>query len=418
MNAIQRRTRLLVGAMLTFVALLAGACGGGGGGGGGEGAEVAAEEVSGTVKLRGWGSPIEKGLLQQVLDDFAKKYPKIEVDYQVVEGDFTAAMLASFSARKPPDVFYVDSSVAPDWIDQQLLEPLDGYIEKNDFDTSPFFPALIDAFKGPDGQTYGIPKDWSPLGTMTNDAMLAKANVEAPTTWDELRDVAAKVQVPGGKAICLEDDWARVMAFVYQNGGSFLNEDKTEVTVNSPEVKEALEFYVGLVRDGLADVPEKLGATWCGEALGKEKTAITFEGNWLVPTMEETFPDVKYSITPLVQGEEEANMAYTVSYSIAADSQNKDAAWVLLSHLVGQEGMKTWTSKGLALPSREDVEPVAGREPFIEDADVARAWQLAPKFTSVYDVANNELGLVIAGEKSVDEMLQRVEEAAEKALVK
>jgi multiple sugar transport system substrate-binding protein len=417
-NAIQRRTCLLVGAVLASVALVAGACGGGGGGGGGEGAEVKAEEISGTVKLRGWGSPIEKGLLQQVLDDFAQKYPNIKVDYQVVEGDFTAAMLASFSARKPPDVFYVDSSVAPDWIDQQLLEPLDGYIEKNNFDTSPFFPALLDAFKGPDDQIYGMPKDWSPLGTMTNDAMLSKAGVEPPTTWDELRDVAAKVKVPGGKAICLEDDWARLMAFVYQNGGSFLSEDKTEVTVNSPEVKAAAEFYVALVRDGLADVPEKLGATWCGEALGKQKTAITFEGNWLVPTMEETFPDVKYSITPLVQGEQDANMAYTVAYSMAADSENKEAAWVLLSHLVGQEGMKTWTSKGLALPSREDVEPVEGREPFIEDADVAHAWQLAPKFTSVYDVANNELGLVLAGEKTVDEMLQKVEEAAQKALAK
>ena len=159
MNAIERRARLVAGAVLVSVALLAGACGGGGGGGGGEGAEVKAEEISGTVKLRGWGSPIEKGLLQQVLDDFAKKYPKINVDYQVVEGDFTAAMLASFSARKPPDVFYVDSAVAPDWIDQKLLEPLDGYIEKNDFDTSPFYPSLLDAFKGPDGQIYGIPKD-------------------------------------------------------------------------------------------------------------------------------------------------------------------------------------------------------------------------------------------------------------------
>jgi multiple sugar transport system substrate-binding protein len=416
------RARLFFGTALASLALLAGAaaCGGDEEGeeAGGEAGKVDPAQISGTVSLRGWGNPVEKGLLEQVLDDFRAKYPDIKVNYQVVEGDFTAAMLASFSARKPPDVFYVDSSVAPDWIDQQLLEPLDGYVEANDFSTDPFYDPLIEAFRGPDGNLYGLPKDWSPLGTLTNDAMLEQAGVEPPTNWEELREAAQKLQVPGGKPICLSADWARLMAFVYQNGGSFLNEDKTEVTVNSPEVKEAAEFYVGLVKDGLAALPAQLGSTWCGEALGKEKAAIIFEGNWAIPFFEETYPDVQYGIHPFIRGDEEANMGYTVAYAIAADSKNKDAAWVLLSHLVGQEGMKTWTSKGLALPAREDVEPVSGREPFLEDADVAHGWQLAPKFTTVYDTANNELEAVMEGKQTIDGMLAKTESAAEEALAK
>jgi multiple sugar transport system substrate-binding protein len=407
------KIRIIFGSVLAALALLAAGCGGGDEE---PAAPVEAEEVSGTVRLRGWGNPVEKGLLEQVLDDFRQKYPNIKVDYQVVEGDFTAAMVASFSARKPPDVFYVDSPVAPDWIDQQLLEPLDDYIQENNFNTDPFFDPLVDAFRGEDGALYGLPKDWSPLATITNETMLRQAGVEPPTTWDELREVAQQIDVPGGRAICLEDDWARLMAFVYQNGGSFLNEDRTEVTVNSPEVKEAAEFYVGLVEDGLANTPEKLGATWCGEALGKKKAAIAFEGNWAIPFFTETYPDFKYGIHPLVQGEEEANMAYTVAYSMAADSQNKEAAWVLLSHLVGQEGMQTWVSKGYALPSREDVDPVKGREPFIEDAEIAHPWQLAPKFQTVYDTGNNELGSAMAGRRSVDQVLQRVEEVANESL--
>ena len=409
------KVRVAFGAVLVALALLAVNCGGDEGE---EATKVSAGEVSGTVKLRGWGNPVEKSLLQQVLADFQQKYPNIKVDYQTIEGDYPAAMTAAFSARKPPDVFYVDSSFAPDWIDQQLLEPLDGYIEANDFQTGPFFDPLVEAFRGEDGQLYGLPKDWSPLGTITNETMLKDAGVKAPTTWEELRQAAQKLKVPGGRAICLEDDWARVMAFVYQNGGSFLNEDRTEVTVNSPEVRAAVEFYVGLVNDGLANTPEKLGAGWCGEALGKNKAAIAFEGNWAVPFFQETYPNLKYGIHPLVQGEEEANMAYTVSYSMAADSKNKEAAWILLSHLVGQDGMQTWVSKGLALPSREDVKPVKGREPFIEDADVAHAWQLAPKFTTVYDTANNELSSVLAGKRTIDQMLQKIEQVANQALEK
>jgi multiple sugar transport system substrate-binding protein len=132
--------------------------------------------------------------------------------------------------------------------------------------------------------------------------------------------------------------------------------------------------------------------------------------------MESTFPDVAYTISPLVRGEEDGNLAFTVSYSIGADSKNKEAAWVLLSYLTGPEGMATWTSLGLALPSREDVEPAEGREPFIEAADASRAWQFAPGFANVITVAGNELTAVFEGNQSVDEMLQKIEEEANDAL--
>ena len=33
-----------------------------------------------------------------------------------------------------------------------------------------------------------------------------------------------------------------------------------------------------------AKTPEQLGVGWCGEALGKEKAAIIFEGNWVYCT--------------------------------------------------------------------------------------------------------------------------------------
>jgi multiple sugar transport system substrate-binding protein len=91
---------------------------------------------------------------------------------------------------------------------------------------------------------------------------------------------------------------------------------------------------------------------------------------------------------------------------------------VLLSYLTGPDGMKTWTSKGLALPSREDVEPVEGRDAFFEAPDAAKPWQFAPGFSDVIVVANNELGAVFEGKQTVDGMLEKVEESANQALEK
>jgi multiple sugar transport system substrate-binding protein len=411
------KTRALALLGVTTVLVVAG-CGGGGSSGGQNVAPPA--EASGSIVLSGWGSsPAETTLLKQVIADFEQKYPKVKVNYQPVSGDYPTAMLAKFSARKPPDVFYLDPNYAQDWIKQQLLEPLDDYIAKTNFDTSKFFPQLVDEFKGPkDGKVYGLPKDWSPLAMFTNPTMLSRAGVTAPKTWDDLAAAARKIQVPNGKPICLAADWARALAFVYQNGGTFFSEDKSQVTLDSPATKEALSWYVGRVKDGLAATPDKLGSGWCGEALGKGKAAIVFEGNWLVPAMDDQFPDTKYEIKPLVTGKQPANLAFTNAYGMAADSKNKSAAWALIQYLNGPDGMKVWTSKGLALPSRSDVAPQPGLEVFTEQAGDSRPWQFPAGFSNVLTVMGNEITNAVQGKESVDESVKKVADAATQALAK
>ncbi len=369
------------------------------------------------MTLSGWASsPTETRLLREVIRGFERTFPRIDVNYAPISGDYPAAMLAKFAARTPADVFYVDSNVVPDWIKQGVLEPLDPYVAKSKLKTSAFYPRLLNGFKGPDGKTYGFPKDWSPLGMETNNRLLSEAGVKPPRTWAQLTAAARKIKISGGRAICLSPSWDRLLAFVYQNNGTFLNASKTRSTVNSPAVRQAATFYVGLIRSGLAGTPAQLGVEWCGEALGKEKAAIIFEGNWVIPYMTDTFPNVRYTTSMMTRGKQEGNLAFTVSYSMARDSKNKEAAWQLLRYLVGQPGMKTWTSKGLALPSRVDVKPAAGREALIAAAPAARPWQFAPTFTKVIDIANNELTAVIEGKQTVQGMLTKVEQAANDAL--
>src|SRR3954453_10432814 len=383
----------------------------------------AAAAASGTVVLSGWAaSPDELKLLKAVIRACEKTYPKIKVDYQPVTGDYPATMLAKFSARKPPDVFYIDSNVFLDWVTQGLLEPLDSYAKKSKFSSKPFYPSLLNGFKYK-GKIYGYPKDWSPLAMEVNTSLAAKAGVNPAKikTWADLTAAAKKlkpVMASGAKPVCLSPSWDRALAFVYQNKGSFLNASKTKSTINSPAAKNAIDYYVGLIKDGYADIPAKLGVDWCGAALGKEKAAIIFEGNWLFPFMQSTYPDVKFATQKMIKNKASGNLAFTVSYSMAKDAQNKDAAWQLIRYLVGHSGMKTWTSKGLALPSRKDVKPVAGRAPFLADAPNAHPWQFAPQFSQVIDTANNELSSVIEGKSSTSEMLKKIESTANSTLKK
>src|ERR671937_2642194 len=266
------------------------------------GAQARIGEVTGaktvkktTVTLSGWASsPAETAALKTTIRGFERANKNYKVNYAPINGDYPAAMLAKFAARKPPDVFYVDSNVAPDWMTQGVLEPLDSYVKKTHYNTKAFFPRLLSAFKYK-GHIYGFPKDWSPLAMETNNAMMAKAGVKPPKTWAQLKTVAEKLKaanaVPGGAPLCIDPDWARLLAFVYQNKGSFLNAKKTAPTVKSAAVRGAVNYYASFQKEGLAGTHDKLGVGWCGEALGKEKAAIIIEGNWVVGYMQDTFPN-------------------------------------------------------------------------------------------------------------------------------
>jgi hypothetical protein len=65
-------------------------------------------------------------------------------------------------------------------------------------------------------------------------------------------------------------------------------------------------------------------------------------------------------------------ISFTVSYSIGADSPNKDPGFALLSYLTGVEGMTAWTEGGVALPSRSDVPNPAGKDVLAAGSAYAR----------------------------------------------
>jgi multiple sugar transport system substrate-binding protein len=379
------------------------------------GGAVAAPSVR--IVLSGWASsPAETASLQEAVAAFEATHPTIDVDYQPVD-DYQRTIESRFATGDPPDVFYVDSSLAPEWIAKGFLQPLQGFVTSSRFDTTHFYPVLRHAFEGPDGKPYGFPKDWSPLAMFTNNTLLARAGVAAPSTWAELRQDAIAVRAATGVTpICLSVDWARLLAFVEENGGSFLNDARNDVTINSQAARDAVDFYVGLVHDGLAALPDALGEGWCGQAFADGKVAFAFEGTWLLPIVDSADPRPDYSALPMPSSVRRGNVAFTVAYSMSAASAHKQAAWELLSYLTGRQGMQIWTSGGVALPSRDDVPTLAGRESFIGEAPISTVWSFPPGFSGVLSFANDQLWSVFGGTQTASGMLAAIEAAARAAL--
>lgn len=421
--------------VLVIAAILVGACANNGGGsaapssGGGASAEPAPSAavpefdplaVEGDLVMQGWSAgAVEAPILDKLLEDFQAAYPNIKVKFEPVAGEYPAAMAAKFSAGDPPDVFYVDSAFAPTWIDDGLLEPLDEYIAKSGVDASQFYDGYLNAFKGPDGKIYGLPKDGNTLAMAYNTDLLSAAGVSAPPTdWDELVAAADKLKASGvDTPICLNNSLDRALAFIRQGGGNLFNDDKSAAAIDSAESVAAIGWYLDLFKNGQGKRPADIGVDWCGQALGEGKAAIIFEGGWVDPYMADQFPDIKYEWAEMPSGSGgKATLGFTVSYSMGVDSKNKDASWVLIDYLTGKDGMTTWTEGGVANPSRKDVGGAPGKEILIQGADYATPWSFIPGFSKVNDAFNNAMTAAIEGTGSAQEVADATKAAIDAEL--
>ena len=128
------------------------------------------------------------------------------------------------------------------------------------------------------------------------------------------------------------------------------------MNINTPEAKQALDYYTGFLVDGTAVTPDKVDSGWNGEAFAKEKVAMVVEGNWIVPFLAKDYPNVEYGITELPAGPKgKATLAFTVCYGVPQNGKNLDGSWKLVNALTNQAGMKKWTDLGLAMPTRKSL---------------------------------------------------------------
>ncbi len=388
-------------------------------------AEPTTAETGGEViqlQLMGWASSdAENSRLQEMIDSFNAANSDVQANLLLVP-DYDTKLQTSLAGGAPPDVFYIDSFKLPDFVAANAIAPIGDELENVD----DFYPNLRDAFTL-NGTLYCPPKDFSTLALEYNKDMFDAAGLDYPTadwTWDDLRTAAEALTDSdnGVYGMVLSADMARWIAFLYQAGGTVTNADFTAMTLDSPEAKEAMDFYVGLVQDGYAAQPADLDSGWPGEAFGKGKAAMSMEGNWIVPFLQDQFPDVNFGVTELPAGPAgDATMSFTVCYGVPANAAHHDASVRLVNFLTGPEGMKAWTDLGLAMPTRASLrdgwlEKFPDLEPFLNGAEYSYPWQFRPGFQDVLDTVNSGLQEAFTGLATTDQVLQNAQEVGTEVL--
>jgi multiple sugar transport system substrate-binding protein len=273
----------------------------------------------------------------------------------VVAQDMTQQLSQGFAGGNPPDLFYLDASLFADYAVNENLYAYADQVE----DVDDFYQPLRDTFTL-DGTEYCVPKDFSTLALQINTKSWEAAGLtddDVPTTWDELSEVAGKLTTGDQVGLALGPGRDRVGAFLVQNGGFWADSETGEITADTPENAEALQYAQDLLKSGDAAFSADLDSGWGGEAFGTGQAAMTIEGNWIKGAMENDYPDVDYTVAELPEGPAgKGTLQFTQCWGISAESENQAAAVDLVNFLTTPEQQLEFADAFGVMPSRESAQ--------------------------------------------------------------
>ena len=382
-------------------------------------------EEGASIVFSGWGDETEQQIYRDSIERFKAVCPGVTVDYQPIPASFQDKLKAQMAGGTAPDVFYVDDQLMNAFASSGQLLALDDYMSQAGVSRDDFIPALLTIFTQ-DGKTYALPKDWGTLGLVYLPEAFQAASIDEPTddwTWDDLR-TAAKAIADNGTygGFCMGADWARFAPFVFSNGGSFASDDFQTATLDTPEVKEMATLVADMYKEGSLVKPADVGASWCGEAIGKKLVGMTTEGGWMVNFMKQNYPDVEWKAIQIPQGpKNRADVIFTNGVGVNAATQYPNAAAAFAIFLTGEENQGEIVKPGFAYSTHPDqadlvVDPndlaISGGG-LLPDTRVA-FW--GPNTGKVNDAVSQALDRVFLGDQTVDEAFAQAQEEAQAAL--
>ncbi|MDD7833900.1 ABC transporter substrate-binding protein [Paenarthrobacter sp. AB444] len=221
--------------------------------------------------------------VQQSVDMFKKKHPKIDVNVVNVGSgaDEYAKLRAALKAGKGfPDVAQIGYDYLGSFQQTESLLNLAPY--GGDKLKDQFTESTWNQVSNKDG-VWAVPQDSGPLGTLYRDDIFKKAGLDgAPATWDDFATAAETIKSKTGSYITNMpgNDMPQWVGMFWQAGVKpFEYKGGTEVgiKVNSDEAKKVIGYWQDLIKKDLVSVdPDFTDEFYQGLAKGKY-------ASWVVP---------------------------------------------------------------------------------------------------------------------------------------
>ncbi len=388
--------------------------------------------------------------MQKLTDDFTRMNPDIALNWVTLEENVLRQKVTTDIATKSGqyDISTIGTYEVPIWAKKGWLVPLDDL--GADYDIDDLLPAIRSGLSL-DGKLYAAPFYGESSMIMYRKDLFDKAGIKMPEspTWDFVADAARKITVNSSETygICLRGKagWGENMAFLSATANSFgarWFDEKWRPQFDQPEWKNALSFYVKLMRDagppgassnGFNENLALFNAGKCGMWIDAT-VAASFVTN---PKDSNVADRVGFALAPNTGLGKNANWLWAWSLAVPAGSQKvaaakKFVAWATSKHYLelvaskeGWANVPPGTRKSLyenpeyqkaapfgkltlaSINSADPAHPTVKPVPYVGIQFVA-----IPEFQAIGTAVGQQFSGALAGSSSVDDALAAAQNIA------
>lgn len=346
--------KIIFGTALAMMALTLGACGGG----------SAKDDEKTTIEFM--HSSVEQDRLKvidKLVADFEKENPDIKVKQIPVEEDaYNTKVVTLARSNKLPGVIEVSQDFAKvmdkdELIDQKAV----GSVMKKAGEDN-YYDGAKKLVRTEDGSGYiAAPISGWVQGIWYNKKTLSDAGFSEPTTWDSVLEIAKHfndasnkkygIAMPTADSTMTEQAFSQ---FALSNNANVLD-DKGKVTINTPEMKQALEYYKELSQ---YTMPGSNDVTEIKDAFMNGSTPMAIYSTYILPSVfeEGKSEDIGFAI-PTNKQEAVYGTVSGLTISAGLDKEQKAASEKFVEYLSEAKNMEKWVlmSPGGAQPVNKEV---------------------------------------------------------------
>lgn len=387
---------------------------------------------------------------KKLVKEFTKEHPDIEVKL-MAEGwtgelPYFTKYLAMTAAGIAPDVINVTYGYVPNFAEANLLEELNPWVKKGGFKLSDYTPAGIEAASWR-GKLWGLNAGTGgDFWIFYNKQIMAESGVVDPGrlaakndwNWDTMDTIMSKTsKFDGNKLVRIGynqmGDTSAISPWLYGMGGSVMNADGTDCTLDEPEAIAAVQR----IWDGI-NKKKNFGLSWyppynLDHLNSAKKQQYAMLGWWNTIGTFLTSQKVSWPIdmVPFPAGPKEArnNVASIHSVCISKQSKQKAASWELVKFLSGRKGQMIYAEDLQGLPTRKDLvrrfgeiykeRGFSGGDLFIDDAMARlRPMDRSSKYDKALPKIMEGLSKIWSGKADVTQTLQATAKNANVDLIR
>ncbi len=326
--------------------------------------EVVAEEGA-TIEITFWnGSPTDKEAWEAVLDQLEADHPEIKIIRQMYpSAEYRNVINSRISRGDWPDVMRYQYQYLGQFKSQGVMLDLTPYLNREDLED------INEGFLAGglyEGEVVALPHHTDVIAMFYNKRMFEVSGVRIPEsiddayTWEELKEIARKLKKDNrlyyaGTGIWQNNLGYRYLPFVYMNGGALLNNTQTQITIDTKEFREAIQFYKEMRDENLFSDSGFTGPQEANDLFISEEVAFDFAGSWQCSYIDEKMRG-NWGVTYMPQrnGKTGTDMGGNAIFCYKNTKYPKAAA-IVATYLTSKDIMKTFCEIGDFIPVRKSL---------------------------------------------------------------